>query len=154
MGILQLWPPPVPIGGLLVGVREGNDCGLGKVCTADLKADGQTGSTEAAWNGDRRQTVNIECSRIDNTSTAPCRSSPTPCSAITGTNVTGTNIEHYGLDPERNVPVHGEILPIDETLARIQEEAEAAQAVFEEQKAIGYRFFGCPVRYGAYGPMP
>jgi hypothetical protein len=64
------------------------------------------------------------------------------------------NITHYDLEPERIVPVHGEILDTQQTLARIQQEAEAAQAFCESQKEEGYRFFGCPVRYGAYGPLP
>jgi hypothetical protein len=64
------------------------------------------------------------------------------------------NIEHYGLDAATNVPVHGEVLSVDATLTRIQEEAEAAREFCETQKDEGYRFFGCPARYGAYGPLP
>jgi hypothetical protein len=64
------------------------------------------------------------------------------------------NIEHYGLAPARNAPVHGEILSLDDTLARIQQEAEAAQAFCAAQQDIGYRFFGCPVRYDARGLLP
>src|SRR5688572_12329545 len=73
MTALQLWPPFVPLGRLLVGVREGDDCGLGKMRATDLKADGQAGSAEAAWNRDRGQTIDIECSRIDNAPAASRR---------------------------------------------------------------------------------
>lgn len=64
------------------------------------------------------------------------------------------NIDHYELNPASIVPVHGEILPLDATLDRIQQEAEAARTFCEAQKEQGYRFFGCPVRYGARGPLP
>ncbi len=64
-----------------------------------------------------------------------------------------SNIEHYSLNPASIVPVHGEILPLGATLDRIQQEAEAARTFCEAQKEQGYRFFGCPVRYGARGPL-
>lgn len=66
------------------------------------------------------------------------------------------NIEHYGLEPELNIPVHGEVLSIEATLAYIQRQAEAAMAFCEQQEEEepAIRFFGCPVQYSAYGPLP
>jgi len=66
------------------------------------------------------------------------------------------NIEAYGIDPVRNVAVHGPPggLTIDETLAKIQAQAEAAQAYCAEQVQAGIYFFGCPVQYDASGALP
>lgn len=66
------------------------------------------------------------------------------------------NIETYGLEPVRNVPVHGQPggLPIEETLAAIQAQSEAAQAFCAEQREAGIHFFGCPVQYDAFGALP
>jgi len=66
------------------------------------------------------------------------------------------NIEAYGIDPVRNVAVHGPPggLPIDETLANIQAQSEAAQAYCAEQANAGIYFFGCPVQYDASGALP
>lgn len=64
------------------------------------------------------------------------------------------NIDHYGLDPARNAPVHGEVLPIAETLAHHQRQAEAAMAFCADNAASGMPFWGCPVRYDAAGPLP
>jgi hypothetical protein len=63
------------------------------------------------------------------------------------------NIEAYGLDPVRNVAVHGPPggLPIEETLANIQAQSETAQAFCREQADAGIYFFGCPVQYDASG---
>lgn len=61
------------------------------------------------------------------------------------------NIDHYGLDVERVVPVHGEALPLAQTLEHVQRQAEAAQTFCDSQAEVGYRFFGCPVKYGARG---
>src|SRR5690606_37920114 len=66
------------------------------------------------------------------------------------------NIEAYGIEPVRNVAVHGPPggLPIDETLANIQAQSEAAQAFCSEQVEAGIYFFGCPVQYDASGALP
>jgi hypothetical protein len=66
------------------------------------------------------------------------------------------NIEKYGLDPVRNVAVHGEPggLPIGETLAHIQAQSERAQAFCAGEMEAGRYFFGCPVQYDASGPLP
>lgn len=61
------------------------------------------------------------------------------------------NIDHYGLDVERVVPVHGEVLPLADNLAQSQRQAEAAQAFCNSQAESGYRFFGCPVKYDTKG---
>ncbi len=66
------------------------------------------------------------------------------------------NIEAYDLDPVLNVAVHGPPggLPIEETLANIQAQSEAAQAFCAEQVEAGIYFFGCPVQYDASGALP
>ncbi len=66
------------------------------------------------------------------------------------------NIEAYDLDPTLNVAVHGPPggLTIEETLANIQAQSEAAQEFCADQAEDGMRFFGCPVQYDASGPLP
>jgi hypothetical protein len=66
------------------------------------------------------------------------------------------NIEAYGLDPLRNVAVHGPPggLPLEETLANIQAQSQTAQAFCSEQADAGNHFFGCPVQYDASGALP
>lgn len=66
------------------------------------------------------------------------------------------NIEAYGIDPERNVAVHGPAggLPVAETLANIQRQSETAQRFCADQAAAGIYFFGCPVQYDASGALP
>ncbi len=66
------------------------------------------------------------------------------------------NIEAYDLDPVLNVAVHGQPggLPIEETLANIQAQSEAAQEFCAEQRNAGVHFFGCPVQYDASGALP
>src|SRR5690606_3121115 len=64
------------------------------------------------------------------------------------------NVEHYGLDPETNVAVHGDgPLPFAETVANSQAQSEAAQAYCETSEASGYFVFGCPVQYDTEGPL-
>ncbi|HEY8521294.1 MAG TPA: MBL fold metallo-hydrolase [Gammaproteobacteria bacterium] len=66
------------------------------------------------------------------------------------------NIEAYGLDPVRNVAVHGPPggLPMEETLANVQRQAEAAQAFCAERARVGSFVLGCPVQYDASGALP
>lgn len=66
------------------------------------------------------------------------------------------NLEAYALDPVLNVAVHGPPggLPIDETLANIRAQSEAAQAFCSEQADAGIYMFGCPVQYDASGALP
>lgn len=66
------------------------------------------------------------------------------------------NIDAYGIDPVRNVPVHGEPggLAVEQTLANIQAQSERAQAFCAEQAAAEIQFFGCPVQYDATGALP
>jgi hypothetical protein len=66
------------------------------------------------------------------------------------------NIGAYGLDPRLNVAVHGPPggLPIDETLANNQRQAETARQFCAEQVEAGIYHSGCPVQYDARGPVP
>lgn len=61
------------------------------------------------------------------------------------------NIEHYGLEPEIDIPVHGSVGSIDEKLERTQEQVQAAQEFCAERAAGGEYVFGCPVRYTTTG---
>lgn len=61
------------------------------------------------------------------------------------------NIKRYGIDPAMSVPVHGAPLGIKETLARMAEQVEAAQAFCRQNVAAGIYFFGCPVQYTPSG---
>jgi glyoxylase-like metal-dependent hydrolase (beta-lactamase superfamily II) len=66
------------------------------------------------------------------------------------------NIKAYGIDPQRNVAVHGPAggLTIEQTLANNQKQFEAAQQFCREQQAAGIPVFACPVQYDAAGPLP
>jgi len=64
------------------------------------------------------------------------------------------NMDYYNLDPVLNIPVHGEPLPINETLSYHQQQAEAAMGVCRNNQATGMPFFGCPVKYDAEGAVP
>jgi hypothetical protein len=66
------------------------------------------------------------------------------------------NIKAYGIDPQRNVAVHGPAggLTIEQTLANNQKQSEAAQQFCREQQVAGIPVFGCPVQYDAAGPLP
>jgi hypothetical protein len=63
------------------------------------------------------------------------------------------NIDYYDLDPELNIPVHGEVLPIEDTLANHQRQAEAAMVFCENNREARIPFWGCPVKYAAGGPV-
>lgn len=67
-----------------------------------------------------------------------------------------TNLRTYGLQPRLNVAVHGPDggLSIEQTLANIQRQAEAAQRFCTEQRDKGIPVFGCPVQYDASGALP
>jgi len=57
------------------------------------------------------------------------------------------NVEHYGLDPAINVPVHGIVTTFDETVAAIGEQVARARAFCAESERQGVYPAGCPVRY-------
>ena len=59
-----------------------------------------------------------------------------------------SNIRHWGIQPRLNVAVHGQNggLPIEQTLANNQRQAEAAQKFCTEQQEKGIPIFGCPVQ--------
>jgi hypothetical protein len=66
------------------------------------------------------------------------------------------NVDAYDLDPRLNVAVHGPPggLPIEETLANNQRQAETARQFCADQVEAGIYHFGCPVQYDARGPVP
>jgi glyoxylase-like metal-dependent hydrolase (beta-lactamase superfamily II) len=63
------------------------------------------------------------------------------------------NIEHYGLDPEIDIPVHGTVGTIDEKLARTDAQVRAAQQFCTDSAGRGVYPFGCPVQYSTSGPV-
>lgn len=56
------------------------------------------------------------------------------------------NIEHYGLDPEIDIPVHGSVGRIQEKIARTEEQVKAARQFCADNLERGVYPFGCPVR--------
>jgi glyoxylase-like metal-dependent hydrolase (beta-lactamase superfamily II) len=64
------------------------------------------------------------------------------------------NIAHYGIDPERNVAVHGTgPLSIAQTLANNQRQIDAAVEYCRTTEQGGRFVFGCPVQYDTRGPL-
>jgi hypothetical protein len=64
------------------------------------------------------------------------------------------NIAHYGIDPERNIAVHGTgPLTIEQTLANNQRQIDAAVEWCRTTEAGGRFAFGCPVQYDTRGPV-
>lgn len=64
------------------------------------------------------------------------------------------NIEHYGIDPERNIAVHGSgPLTIEQTLANNQRQIDAAVEYCRTTEQSGRFVFGCPVQYDVRGPV-
>ncbi len=63
------------------------------------------------------------------------------------------NIEHYGLDPEIDIPVHGSVGPIQEKIARTEEQVKAARQFCADNLERGIYPFGCPVQYSTKGPI-
>jgi glyoxylase-like metal-dependent hydrolase (beta-lactamase superfamily II) len=65
------------------------------------------------------------------------------------------NIAHYGIDPERNIAVHGTgPLSIAQTLANNQRQVEAAVEYCRTTEQGGRFVLGCPVQYDVRGPVP
>ena len=65
------------------------------------------------------------------------------------------NLAHYGIDPERNVAVHGSgPLSIAQTLANNQRQIDAAVEYCRTTEQGGRFVFGCPVQYDTRGPLP
>ena len=65
------------------------------------------------------------------------------------------NIEHYGIEPERNIAVHGSgPLSIAQTLANSQRQIDAAVEYCRTTERGGRFVFGCPVQFDARGPVP
>ena len=57
------------------------------------------------------------------------------------------NVEHYGLDPAINVPVHGIVTTFAETVTAIEEQVKRAREFCAERASVGVWPAGCPVRY-------
>jgi hypothetical protein len=65
------------------------------------------------------------------------------------------NIEHYGINPARNIAVHGTgPLSIEQTLANNQKQIDAAVEYCRTTEQGGRFVFGCPVQYDTRGPVP
>lgn len=64
------------------------------------------------------------------------------------------NIAHYGIDPERNIAVHGTgPLSIEQTLANNRRQIEAAVEYCRTTEQGGRFVFGCPAQYDTRGPV-
>jgi glyoxylase-like metal-dependent hydrolase (beta-lactamase superfamily II) len=65
------------------------------------------------------------------------------------------NIAHYGIEPARNIAVHGTgPLSIEATLANTQRQIDAAVEWCRTTEAGGRFSFGCPVQYDTRGAVP
>lgn len=64
------------------------------------------------------------------------------------------NIAHYGIEPTRNIAVHGSgPLTIEQTLANNQRQIDAAVEYCRTTEQGGRFVFGCPVQYDTRGPV-
>ena len=64
------------------------------------------------------------------------------------------NIAHYGIEPTRNIAVHGSgPLTIEQTLANNQRQIDAAVEYCRTTEAGGRYVFGCPVQYDTQGSV-
>jgi hypothetical protein len=57
------------------------------------------------------------------------------------------NVEHYGLDPEINIPVHGKVTTFKETIATIEKQVATARKYCATSAKAGVYPAGCPVQY-------
>jgi len=57
------------------------------------------------------------------------------------------SVEHHGLDPEIDIPVHGRVTTYAEVLDNIQSQLDAAIEFCENNVASGIYMAGCPVNY-------
>lgn len=57
------------------------------------------------------------------------------------------NLAHRGLDVERDVPVHGGVLPLDEVRTLIRQQTANAAALCGEVAAAGLSMPGCPLAW-------
>ena len=57
------------------------------------------------------------------------------------------NVEHYGLEPAINVPVHGKVTRFDETVATIEKQVATAKKYCATSARAGVYPAGCPVQY-------
>lgn len=57
------------------------------------------------------------------------------------------NVAQRGLDVERDVPVHGEVLPLAEVQALIRQQTDAARALCAQVAEAGLSMPGCPLAW-------
>jgi glyoxylase-like metal-dependent hydrolase (beta-lactamase superfamily II) len=59
------------------------------------------------------------------------------------------NVEHRNLDVERDVPVHGRVLPLSDVRARLREQTRNAEELCASVDAAGLSRPGCPLAWSA-----
>jgi hypothetical protein len=57
------------------------------------------------------------------------------------------NVEHYGLDPAINIPVHGKVTTFADTVATIEKQVATAKKYCAASARAGVYPAGCPVQY-------
>jgi hypothetical protein len=57
------------------------------------------------------------------------------------------NVEHYGLDPAINIPVHGKVTTFADTVATIEKQVATAKKYCATSARAGVYPAGCPVQY-------
>ena len=57
------------------------------------------------------------------------------------------SVEHFGLDPVTDIPVHGRVSTLNEVISNINSQVTAAREFCARDLAIGVYMAGCPVKY-------
>tara|TARA_R110000824_G_scaffold288508_3_gene476693 strand:- start:14407 stop:15894 length:1488 start_codon:yes stop_codon:yes gene_type:complete len=57
------------------------------------------------------------------------------------------SVEHFGLDPVTDIPVHGRVSSLTEVISNINSQVAAAREFCARDLAIGVYMAGCPVKY-------
>lgn len=57
------------------------------------------------------------------------------------------SVEHFGLDPVTDIPVHGRVSSLEEVISNIASQVSAAREFCARDLAVGVYMAGCPVKY-------
>ncbi len=57
------------------------------------------------------------------------------------------SIEHFGLSPEIDIPVHGRVATLNEVISNIESQVAAAREFCARDASVGIFMAGCPVKY-------
>ena len=57
------------------------------------------------------------------------------------------SIEHFGLDPAIDIPVHGRVSTFEEVIENIESQVASAREFCSKNESLGVSIAGCPVKY-------